>query len=163
MGGFILGALVNEFSDLCPWLARGVVRWAACRWTSDSTLALSYAEEWVAVIDARPGKLLKLFTGPAGGRGGFAILYRDTSQNAVRAHVSETLQALSHPIQVYGSPIALSVSCGLAFAHRLGDFAELYQSADSALLQARRQGKPLVTFGRDVYGAGFEEPGPVMA
>jgi len=58
----LLGLLVNEFTELCPWMARGLVRWAARLWTSDSQLALCYAEEWVAVIEACPGKLLKLFT-----------------------------------------------------------------------------------------------------
>ena len=24
LGGFLFGALVNEFSDLCPWMARGI-------------------------------------------------------------------------------------------------------------------------------------------
>lgn len=62
LGAFLLGALVNEFSDLYPWMARGVARWAAWHWTKDRDRAEGYAEEWTAVIDARPGKLLKLLT-----------------------------------------------------------------------------------------------------
>ncbi|GAB3946812.1 hypothetical protein [Micromonospora vulcania] len=60
--GVILGLLVNEMTDLSPWAARRLVRWAAYQWTSDPDVAAGYAEEWAAIIDERPGKLFKLLT-----------------------------------------------------------------------------------------------------
>ncbi|MET7881287.1 hypothetical protein ABZS52_30675 [Micromonospora profundi] len=60
--GVILGLIVNEMTDLSPWAARRLVFWAAYRWTPDTDIAEGYAEEWTAIIDERPGKLLKLLT-----------------------------------------------------------------------------------------------------
>jgi hypothetical protein len=64
-----LGLVVNEMTDISPWLARRMVRWAAYRWSKDPEIAAGYAEEWAAIIDERPGRLLKLGTavGFAGG------------------------------------------------------------------------------------------------
>lgn len=59
----VTGAVVNELSDLAPWMASRVVRRAAALWTwSDPQSRATQMEEWEAVIDARPGKLLKLVT-----------------------------------------------------------------------------------------------------
>ncbi|TDC81353.1 hypothetical protein E1193_15070 [Micromonospora sp. KC606] len=60
--GVILGLLVNEITDISPWIARRLVRWSAYRWTTDPEIAAGYAEEWEALIDDRPGKLFKLLT-----------------------------------------------------------------------------------------------------
>ncbi|MEV5767950.1 hypothetical protein AB0L34_25715 [Micromonospora sp. NPDC052213] len=60
--GIVFGLLVNEVTDISPWLARKLTRWSAYRWTTDPDTAAGYAEEWAAVIDDRPGKLLKLLT-----------------------------------------------------------------------------------------------------
>ncbi|MEH0937744.1 hypothetical protein [Micromonospora psammae] len=62
LASFIFGLLVNEMTDVSPWAARKLVRWAAYRWTPDADIAAGYAEEWSAIIDERPGKLLKLIT-----------------------------------------------------------------------------------------------------
>lgn len=62
VASFAFGLLVNEMTDVSPWAARKLVRWAAYRWTVDPDLAAGYAEEWTAIIDERPGKLLKLLT-----------------------------------------------------------------------------------------------------
>lgn len=59
---FVFGLLVNEMTDISPWAARRLVHWAAYRWTADPHTAARYAEEWAAIIDERPGKLLKLGT-----------------------------------------------------------------------------------------------------
>ncbi|MCX5066659.1 hypothetical protein OOJ91_12295 [Micromonospora lupini] len=59
---FVFGLLVNEMTDLSPWAARRLVRWAAYRWTTDPDIAAGYAEEWTAIVEERPGKLLKLLT-----------------------------------------------------------------------------------------------------
>lgn len=53
---------MTEVSDVSPWLAMRLVRWAAKQWIRDSDLADGYAEEWAAVVDRRPGKFLKLAT-----------------------------------------------------------------------------------------------------
>ncbi|WP_371408906.1 hypothetical protein OG423_32170 [Micromonospora zamorensis] len=73
VASFVFGLLVNEMTDVSPWAARRLVRWAAYRWTTDPDMAEVYAEEWTAIIDERPGKLFKLatalqFTGGAVGR-----------------------------------------------------------------------------------------------
>jgi hypothetical protein len=58
----ILGLIVNECSDVCPWCARKLVRWSAYRRYTDPARAATRAEELSALIDDRPGKLLKLFS-----------------------------------------------------------------------------------------------------
>jgi hypothetical protein len=54
--------VVNEFTELCPWLASKLVRWSAFRRYRDRERAEMRAEELAAVIEQRPGHLLKLFT-----------------------------------------------------------------------------------------------------
>jgi len=68
----ILGLLVNECCDISPWCARKLVEWSAYRRYADPDRAAVRAEEWAALIDARPGKLLKLLS--ALGFAGSAIL-----------------------------------------------------------------------------------------
>jgi hypothetical protein len=58
----VLSLLVNEFCDVSPWIAKRLIRWAARAWTNDKELAATHAEEWLAVIEERPGKLFKLVT-----------------------------------------------------------------------------------------------------
>ncbi|MEU0077630.1 hypothetical protein ABZY58_06925 [Micromonospora tulbaghiae] len=60
--GIVFGLLVNEVTDISPWAARKLTRRAAYLWTTDPDTAAAYAEEWTAIIEERPGKLLKLFT-----------------------------------------------------------------------------------------------------
>jgi hypothetical protein len=62
LGAVVLGLLVNEISDVSPWMAGRLVRSAARLWSLDPEIAADYAEEWQAVVDERPGKLLKLGT-----------------------------------------------------------------------------------------------------
>jgi len=62
LGAVALGLLVNEISDVSPWMAERLVRSAARLWSRDPQVAADYAEEWQAVVDERPGKLLKLCT-----------------------------------------------------------------------------------------------------
>jgi hypothetical protein len=62
LGAVVLGLLVNEISDVSPWMAGRLVRSAAILWSHDPHVAADYAEEWQAVVDERPGKLLKLGT-----------------------------------------------------------------------------------------------------
>jgi WD40 repeat protein len=58
----VLGLVINEFSELSPWAARKVVRWSARVRYTNPRRARARAEELSALIDARPGKLLKLIT-----------------------------------------------------------------------------------------------------
>jgi len=68
----ILGLIVNECSEISPWCARRLVKWSALRRYTDPRRAAERAEELSALIDARPGKLLKLFS--ALGFAGSAVL-----------------------------------------------------------------------------------------
>lgn len=74
----VLGLAVNETSDLSPWLARKLMRFAARRRYADAERRQIRSDEWVALVDERPGKLFKLLTASwfagtalcvAGGRG----------------------------------------------------------------------------------------------
>jgi hypothetical protein len=56
------GLAVNECCDLSPWAARKLVRWSAHLRYTNNTRAQLRADELAALIDHRPGKLLKLFT-----------------------------------------------------------------------------------------------------
>jgi AcrR family transcriptional regulator len=62
LAGIVLGLLINECCDISPWLARKLVRWSAYRRYADQCRAVTRAEELVALIEIRPGKLLKLIT-----------------------------------------------------------------------------------------------------
>ncbi|WP_433444575.1 hypothetical protein [Nonomuraea sp. CA-141351] len=63
--GVFLGLLVNEMCDISPWLARRLVRWSARHQYVDRWRADIRAEELVALVNERPGKLLKLASGLA--------------------------------------------------------------------------------------------------
>jgi hypothetical protein len=59
----VLGLLVNEATDICPWIAVRLVRWAAqLLYRRAPERAAIRAEELAALVNDRPGKLLKLFT-----------------------------------------------------------------------------------------------------
>ncbi|MCM0677568.1 PH domain-containing protein [Micromonospora phytophila] len=59
----VLGLVVNEMTDLSPWLGRKLVTWSARLRYRDDPRAEIRAEELTAVINDRPGKLFKLGTG----------------------------------------------------------------------------------------------------
>ncbi|MFD7627543.1 restriction endonuclease [Streptomyces sp. NPDC059851] len=54
-----LGLLVNEMCDVSSYLAQQLLRWAARRIPGEGN-AERYEEEWLALLEERPGKLLKL-------------------------------------------------------------------------------------------------------
>ncbi len=58
----ITGLIVNECCDVSPWLAHKLVRWSAHRRYVPPARAEVRAEELVAYIDDRPGRLFKLIT-----------------------------------------------------------------------------------------------------
>jgi hypothetical protein len=60
--GIILGLVVNEVCDVSPWCAHRVVRLSArLRYTNQERRKIR-TDEFVALIDERPGKLFKLGT-----------------------------------------------------------------------------------------------------
>ena len=63
VAAIVLGLLVNEATDICPWIAVRLVRWAAqLLYRRAPERAAIRGEELAALINDRPGKLLKLFT-----------------------------------------------------------------------------------------------------
>ena len=55
------GAVVNEFCDVSPWLAKRLMRRAALLWAAtDSALASGYVVEWASLLEDCPGKITKL-------------------------------------------------------------------------------------------------------
>lgn len=59
----VIGLAINEYADFAPWIARKIVRRAAHRiYVDNAERAEVRAEEWAAIIDARPGKLFKLMS-----------------------------------------------------------------------------------------------------
>ncbi|MFY1595570.1 hypothetical protein [Micromonospora sp. WMMD737] len=97
--GIVFGLLVNEVTDISPWAARRLTRWSAYRWTTDPEMAAGYAEEWAAVIDDRPGKLLKLLTalrfalGAAGRAAPRAVVQAVRAARTFRLRRTRTAQA----------------------------------------------------------------------
>ncbi|MGN9781474.1 hypothetical protein ACTMTF_08605 [Nonomuraea sp. ZG12] len=61
--GVVAGLVVNELTEMSPWLARRLVTWSAHHRYEDPERAALRAEELTALIDHRPGKLFKLVTG----------------------------------------------------------------------------------------------------
>ncbi|MFF4305527.1 hypothetical protein [Streptomyces sp. NPDC001601] len=55
-----LSMVIGECTEVSPWLARCVLRLAAHR-LGNPEAAERYEAEWTALLDERPGKLLKLF------------------------------------------------------------------------------------------------------
>lgn len=56
----VLSMVIGECTEVSPWLARRVLRLAARR-LGNPEAAERYEAEWIALLDERPGKLLKLF------------------------------------------------------------------------------------------------------
>jgi lipopolysaccharide/colanic/teichoic acid biosynthesis glycosyltransferase len=74
----ISGLLINEVTDICPWLAIRLVRWAARRrYPYAPERAATRGEELAALIHDRPGKLFKLFTAVGFALHALVVLRRD--------------------------------------------------------------------------------------
>ncbi|MFD4829132.1 hypothetical protein ACFWPV_04630 [Streptomyces uncialis] len=58
--GLALGLILAECTEIAPWLARRVLQIAARRLGSQEAVE-RYEEEWLGLLDERPGKLMKLF------------------------------------------------------------------------------------------------------
>ena len=59
----VVGLLVNEACDVSPWCAHHMVRWSVQLRYANPERRRIRCDELVALIDERPGKLLKLGTG----------------------------------------------------------------------------------------------------
>lgn len=92
----VLSMVIGECTEVSPWLARRILRLAARRLGNPEATA-RYEAEWIALLDERPGKLLKLF---------FA------SWIALRS--TWTLRAIHRPLA--GAPDASSATAGQADA-----------------------------------------------
>ncbi|MFB8402195.1 hypothetical protein [Streptomyces sp. NPDC055912] len=55
----LVGLFLAEGTEIAPWMARRILRVAAHRIGSPEATS-RYEEEWLALLDERPGKLLKL-------------------------------------------------------------------------------------------------------
>lgn len=55
----LLALALTEFGELCPWLARELVRWSARR-LGDAQACKRYEEEYLASLDEVPGRVSKL-------------------------------------------------------------------------------------------------------
>lgn len=62
VAGCVLGLVGNEFLEVSPWLARRLLPHAARLWTDDTDRREVLTEAWLAIIEERPGKLLKLLS-----------------------------------------------------------------------------------------------------
>lgn len=57
-----VGLAVNECCDVAPWCARKLIRWSAIHRYTNHARAEARAEELIALINDRPGNMLKLIT-----------------------------------------------------------------------------------------------------
>jgi hypothetical protein len=62
VAGVLAGLLIAEYGEIAPWIARMLVRWSAFRMYADVVRAQIRSEELAALIEERPGKVLKLMT-----------------------------------------------------------------------------------------------------
>jgi mycothiol system anti-sigma-R factor len=96
--GIVSGLLANEFCELSPWCARKLVRWSAFRRYADPGRAEMRADELAALINNRPGNLLKLFT--AAGFAGAAVIASARRAVAQKSEVGKgsgpALAGMSH-------------------------------------------------------------------
>jgi hypothetical protein len=58
--GFVAGLLVNELTDVSPWLANVILSYAASRWVPNRDDQRARHESWKSAVERCPGKLLKL-------------------------------------------------------------------------------------------------------
>lgn len=123
----VIGLGINEYAEFAPWIARKIVRRAARRmYAGDAERAEIRAEEWAAIIDARPGKLFKLMS--ALGYGVAAVLTATRSRE--RLHFLARLAVL-HGLHLSTMELRLLASL---FALRLR--AERVRWAVKAVLYA---------------------------
>lgn len=150
MGGVCLALAANECCELSPWAAEKIARWSARLRYSDPSRAEVRAEELAALVEDRPGKLLKLIT---------ALSFAGA---AVHAWMLRAVASL--PVTVVsaspGSVVALRKITAAAVACAAAIFLLTVFPSGSAPL-----GQPLTTTssGNSVFAVAFRPDGRTLA
>ena len=93
-------------------------------------VAASLADGFPDLVVAQPGG------------GEFAVVVPGVTSESGAQHVAQQIcTALPQVVRVEGHPVTVTASIGIAFADAHGSSAELLRDADSALHEAKRQGK----------------------
>lgn len=75
----------------------------------------------------------------------FVIVCLDVGEDEAAAVANRTIRALADPVEVDGTPIAVTASCGVAVSGRGLSAAELLDAADAAMYRAKRAGRNRVS------------------
>jgi lipopolysaccharide/colanic/teichoic acid biosynthesis glycosyltransferase len=174
----ISGLLVNEATDICPWVAVRLVRGAArLRYPDDPERAAIRAMEHARVIDDRPGKLLKLFTAV-----GFALAalialrgdrkpvamtgWRAAAKRTIDVGIAAVLLAVGLPLWAAIAAAIRLTSNGPVLAHapavtKGGRVFRVYyfrtEDVDAASIESDDEDLPLTRVGAFLRRYGFEE------
>jgi lipopolysaccharide/colanic/teichoic acid biosynthesis glycosyltransferase len=172
----ISGLLINEATDICPWVAVRLVRWASrLRYPSAPERAAIRAVEHARVINDRPGKLLKLFTALGFALDALVVSRRDPKPVAMtgwRAAAKRTIDVgiaavfltLTLPLLAVIAVAIRLASNGPVFSHREavtkgGRVFRLYsfrtEDVDAAPLELDED-PPLTRLGAFLSRYGFE-------
>lgn len=90
--GVVAGLIVAEYTALAPLVAKSIMRRSAwIYYAHDEAVAAERADEWQALIEARPGNLLKLGTAFFFGTGALGLLAGRAGQRALRRPLSPML------------------------------------------------------------------------
>jgi hypothetical protein len=133
--GIVCAYLGNELCEFSPWCARKLVRWSAFRRCADPGRAQMRADELAAVIDARPGNLLKLIT--AAGFAGAAVI-----ASARRAGARESAAGAGDEPDLGLSPQMVAVD----MSPQLAALVEAHLPAITKLIDAAVLANPDVPF-----------------
>ena len=142
LASVFFGLAVNELCELSPWLARRLLPFAARLWTQDAESRAAYAEEWLAIIEDRPGKLFKLgtaFTFLAGGVWRLAprLVLRWATRRPSRHLVSAMLGAIGMFVTLFG--IGLSDMAIVSLGISILGLATALMSLWTQMRQAKRR------------------------
>ncbi|MET7881288.1 hypothetical protein ABZS52_30680 [Micromonospora profundi] len=120
------------------WVARRLIHWAAYHWTADPDVAAGYAEEWTAIVDERPGKLLKLLTAVQFtlGAAGKAVprMFAAARDAAVRKLATQTTPNLTRAIRLLATITGAVSATTMAILAGIGALRDLVGSLPTAIL-----------------------------
>jgi mycothiol system anti-sigma-R factor len=104
----VVGLAVNECCDLAPWCARKLMHWTAIHRYTNPARAEARAEELVALINDRPGNMLKLITALTFAAGAAASsARRSLAQRMRHAQPSKGTDTQSNPQRGRNHDVAL--------------------------------------------------------
>jgi lipopolysaccharide/colanic/teichoic acid biosynthesis glycosyltransferase len=116
----ISGLLVNEATDICPWLAIRLTRWAArVRYPHAPERAATRSEELAALINDRPGKLFKLFTALGFALHALVLLRRNQQPEGMTGWRAAAKRTVDVGIAAVALVLALPLMLVIALAIRL--------------------------------------------